>query len=51
VPVIILTNLSATTEEIVDGMVAFKPLSYLVKSDWKIQDVIKQIEKVLETKT
>lgn len=50
VPVIILTNLSATSEDLVDNMVTFKPAFYLVKSDWKIHDVIDKIAEVLETK-
>ncbi len=48
VPVIILTNLSATSEQLVEDMVTHKPMEYLVKSDWKIDDVIKKIEEVLK---
>lgn len=48
VPVIILTNLSATQEKLVNDMVTYKPLYYLVKSDWKIHDIVKKIGKVLE---
>ena len=51
VPVIILTNLSATNEELVNGMVTYKPMYYLIKSDWKIEDVIKKIEEILESET
>lgn len=47
VPVIILTNLSATDEKLVEGMVMYKPMYYLVKSDFKIDDVIKKIKEVL----
>ena len=49
VPVIILTNLSATSEKLVEDMVTHKPLHYLVKSDWKIHDVVDKIEEILET--
>src|SRR3989338_2081930 len=49
VPVIILTNLSATKEQLVEDMVTHKPMHYLVKSDWKLHDVVKKIEEVLET--
>jgi len=48
VPVIILTNLSATNEQLVDDMVTHKPMHYLIKSDWKIHDVMYKIEEVLK---
>lgn len=48
VPVIILTNLSATKEQLVEDMVTHKPMHYLIKSDWKIHDVVKKIEEILE---
>jgi len=47
VPIIILTNLSATDVDLVEGMVKYKPTYYLVKSDWKIKDIIKKIQKIL----
>ena len=49
VPVIILTNLSATKEQLVEDMVTHKPMHYLVKSDWKLHDVVGKIEEILET--
>jgi DNA-binding response OmpR family regulator len=49
VPVIILTNLSATNEHLVEDMVTHKPMHYLIKSDWKLHDVVTKIEKILET--
>lgn len=49
VPVIILTNLSATKEQLVEDMVTHKPMYYLVKSDWKIYDVIDKIQEILKT--
>lgn len=48
VPVIILTNLSATKEEIVEDMIEGKPMYYLIKSDWKIFDVVKKIKEILK---
>ncbi len=48
VPVIILTNLSATNEQLVEDMVTHKPMHYLVKSDWKLHDVVKKIEEILK---
>lgn len=50
VPVIILTNLSATSEQLVEDMLTHKPMHYLVKSDWKLHDVVEKIESILETK-
>lgn len=47
VSIILLTNLSAT-EEIVTGIVEDRPFYYLVKSDWKINDVIEKVKEVLE---
>ena len=49
VPVVILTNLSATSEQLVEDMVTRKPMHYLIKSDWKLHDVVKKIEDILET--
>ncbi len=51
VPVIILTNLSATNEKLAGDMAAHKLVHYLIKSDWKIHDVIKKVEKILEAET
>jgi CheY-like chemotaxis protein len=48
IPVIILTNLSGTKEQLVNDMVTNKPMHYLIKSDWKIHDVVKKIEKILK---
>lgn len=48
VPIIILTNLSATNERLVDDTVTRKLTHYLIKSDWKIYDIIKKIEEILK---
>ena len=50
VPVIILTNLSATNERLVEDMVTHKPMNYLIKSDWKLHDVVDKIEEILKMK-
>ena len=47
VPVIILTNVTATDEHLVEDIVTHKPTHYLIKADWKLQDVLKKIEDVL----
>jgi DNA-binding response OmpR family regulator len=43
VPIIILTNLSATNEHPVDDAATH----YLIKSDWKLHSVMKKIEEIL----
>ena len=48
VPIILLTNLSATDEKIIKGMVEDEPAYYLVKSDWKIKDVVQKVKETLE---
>jgi len=50
VPVIILTNLSATNEQLVEDMITHKPMYYLVKSDWKLHDVVDKIDEILKIK-
>lgn len=50
VPVIILTNLSATDEKLVESMISERPAYYLIKSDWKIFDVVKKIKEILRIK-
>lgn len=47
VSVMILTNVNASREKPVEDVVTHKPLEYLIKSDWKIHDVIEKIGKVL----
>ncbi len=47
VPIILLTNLSATEERIIKGLVEDEPSYYLVKSDWKIEDVVKKVKETL----
>ena len=46
VSIILLTNLSAT-DEIISGIVEDEPAYYLVKSDWKIGDVVKKVRERL----
>lgn len=50
VPVIILTNLSADSEKLVESMISERPVCYLIKSDWKIEDVVKKVKEVLKVK-
>jgi len=45
VPIIILTNLSATNEHPIDDAVTH----YLIKSDWKLHSVMEKISGILNT--
>ena len=45
IPIIILTNLSATNKQPMDDAMTH----YLIKSDWKLHDIVKKIEEILET--
>ncbi|MFA5841700.1 MAG: response regulator [Candidatus Paceibacterota bacterium] len=44
VPIIILTNLSGTIEQLMNEVVT----QYLIKSDWKLHDIVKKIEEILK---
>ncbi len=47
VPVIFLTNLTSADEQRNQDMAELEPSLYLVKSDWKIQDVVAKIRERL----
>ena len=47
VPIIILTNLSVSKEQLVDGKITNKPSYSLIKSNWKLHDIVKKIESIL----
>lgn len=47
VPVIILTNLTSDNEERMRDITNTEPSYYLVKSDWKIEDVVAKIRERL----
>jgi DNA-binding response OmpR family regulator len=48
VPIILLTNLSASEEKIMKSITKNEPAYYLVKSDWNLSDVIKKIRDRLQ---
>ncbi len=48
VPIIIITNLNATDEQLLKAVRMYKPAFYLIKSDWKLCDLMKKIEEVLK---
>lgn len=47
VPIIILTNLSAINGNLAADAIAHRPTQYLIKSDWKLHDIIRKIERLL----
>lgn len=47
VPVIILTNINPTAEKLVQDVIAHEPISYLIKSDWKLHDIVHKIQETL----
>lgn len=48
VPVILLTNLSASDDKIIKAIVENEPSYYLVKSDWKVGDVVQKVKEELD---
>ena len=50
VPIILLTNLSASEEEIMKAITKYEPAYYLVKSDYTLQDVVEKIQERLARK-
>ena len=49
VSIIILTNLSATSRQLVDSALLHQSTQYLIKSDCKIYDIAAKIENILGT--
>ncbi len=47
VPIILLTNLSADDDKINQAIADYSPAYYLVKSNWKISDLIDKIDERL----
>lgn len=50
VPVVILTNLSSASQPLIEDMATHKTTHYLIKSDWKLHDVVEKIEEILEAR-
>ena len=50
VPIILLTNLSASEEKIIQAIAKNEPAYYLVKSDWDLSGVIEKIKERLGQK-
>ncbi|MFH1170031.1 MAG: response regulator [Candidatus Vogelbacteria bacterium] len=47
VPIILLTNLSANEEKMMQAITRDEPAFFLVKSDWTLQDVVSKIKERL----
>lgn len=47
VPVVVLSNLSLYNEDLEGDMNATHPESYLIKTGWAIEDVVKKVKNVL----
>jgi DNA-binding response OmpR family regulator len=47
VPIILLTNLSASEEKIMQAITRNEPAYYLIKSDWTLQDIVEKIRERL----
>jgi DNA-binding response OmpR family regulator len=50
VPIILLTNLSANEDKIIESLVKNEPAYYLVKSDWDLSAVVEKIKERLSKK-
>ncbi|MDP3772033.1 MAG: response regulator [bacterium] len=50
VPVILLTNLSASEEKIMNAITKNEPAYYLVKADWDLSKVVEKIKECLAGK-
>lgn len=48
VPIILLTNMSASEEKIMTAIIKSEPAYYLVKSDWNLSSVVEKIRERLK---
>lgn len=48
IPVIILTNVNPNSSSIIDSVLQSEPAYYLVKSDVKLEGIVKKIKEVLQ---
>lgn len=49
VPVVILTNLTSDDEQRMRDITETEPTYYLVKTDWKIEDVVEKVREALDS--
>ena len=50
VPIILLTNLSASEEKIMSAITKNEPAYYLIKSDWDLSQIVEKIKERLSRK-
>lgn len=48
VPIILLTNLTPDSEEIIEAVKKYKAEDYLIKTDWSLNKVVERIKGVLK---
>lgn len=48
IPIVLLTNVSPEGSKILQGIVAYQPAYYLVKSDVTLQDILDKINDILK---
>ncbi len=49
VPVILLTNLDPSSQEMNQAITETHPVYYMIKAEWKMEDIIEKIKEVLAT--
>ncbi len=48
VPVIIFTNLSANSTDLVKGVIEGAPVYYLIKSEWTPKDILEKVREIIQ---
>ncbi len=51
VPIVLLTNLNADDETVINDVAQYEPAFYLVKVDWLPQDVVGKVKEIFATST
>ena len=46
--IIFFTNKSAVEEHIIEGIAKYQPQHYLIKSDWKVSEIVNKITELLK---
>lgn len=49
VPVVILTNLNANEDEQIRNIALLGPSYFMVKADWKVEDIVDKVQEILNT--
>ncbi|MDO8548225.1 MAG: response regulator [bacterium] len=48
VPLVVLTNLSVDSGDLIRGVVKVKPTYYLVKSDWGLGEIVEKVNSIVQ---